>query len=444
MGCVGTLVLRDAEVSLRMSGAAIAITRHDRVLPDALNKECFCVTLNRPAFDAALAVEAGEEFSGSLLRERPHLVSTTPVFLAKADRAAMLAVVGAIEAAARLPGYRVQALGRSAMAERDFGPLGAFMGYDFHITEEGPKLIEVNTNAGGAFLNAFLARAQLACCEPVRAALSEEAIGGFEGVVRSMLESEWRRQRGDAPLRTIAIVDDEPEAQYLHPEFVLAQRLFQAAGYDAIIVDANALQYRDGALLDDEGHAIDLVYNRLTDFAFEAPKHEALRESYANGAVVVTPNPHNHALLADKRNLISLADEVLLTSWGLPAEHIAALRGVPPCVPVTAASADALWAERKRYYFKPADGHAGKAVYRGEKLTRGVWEEVLKRDYIAQEVAIPSERIIEVDGARVARKVDVRLYTYDGALILAAARLYQGQTTNFRTPGGGFAPVFFI
>jgi len=22
------------------------------------------------------------------------------------------------------------------------------------------------------------------------------------------------------------------------------------------------------------------------------------------------------------------------------------------------------------------------------------------------------------------------------------ARLYQGQTTNFRTPGGGFAPVF--
>jgi hypothetical protein len=25
---------------------------------------------------------------------------------------------------------------------------------------------------------------------------------------------------------------------------------------------------------------------------------------------------------------------------------------------------------------------------------------------------------------------------------LVAARLYQGQTTNFRTPGGGFAPVF--
>jgi len=25
-----------------------------------------------------------------------------------------------------------------------------------------------------------------------------------------------------------------------------------------------------------------------------------------------------------------------------------------------------------------------------------------------------------------------------------AARLYQGQTTNFRTPGGGFAPVYSL
>ena len=29
-----------------------------------------------------------------------------------------------------------------------------------------------------------------------------------------------------------------------------------------------------------------------------------------------------------------------------------------------------------------------------------------------------------------------------GSLQLFAARLYQGQTTNFRTPGGGFAPVY--
>ena len=39
---------------------------------------------------------------------------------------------------------------------------------------------------------------------------------------------------------------------------------------------------------------------------------------------------------------------------------------------------------------------------------------------------------------------DVRVYTYKGAPLLCAARVYQGQTTNFRTPGGGFAPVFIV
>jgi len=33
-------------------------------------------------------------------------------------------------------------------------------------------------------------------------------------------------------------------------------------------------------------------------------------------------------------------------------------------------------------------------------------------------------------------------YVYDAQVQLVAARLYRGQTTNFRTGGGGFAPVF--
>jgi hypothetical protein len=40
--------------------------------------------------------------------------------------------------------------------------------------------------------------------------------------------------------------------------------------------------------------------------------------------------------------------------------------------------------------------------------------------------------------------VDVHNYVYDGRVQMLAARLYQGQTTNMRTPGGGFAPVVMI
>jgi hypothetical protein len=112
---------------------------------------------------------------------------------------------------------------------------------------------------------------------------------------------------------------------------------------------------------------------------------------------------------------------------------------------VTNDNAQALWEARKKLFFKPAGGHGSKAVYRGDKLTKGVWAEIIIRGgYVAQDFAAPSERMIKLDGTAERRKTDVRLYTYDGQILLTAARLYQGQTTNFRTAGGGFAPVFTI
>ncbi|OGA45245.1 MAG: hypothetical protein A3F74_26775 [Betaproteobacteria bacterium RIFCSPLOWO2_12_FULL_62_58] len=54
----------------------------------------------------------------------------------------------------------------------------------------------------------------------------------------------------------------------------------------------------------------------------------------------------------------------------------------------------------------------------------------------------PSQRVIRDAASPLALKLDLRNYVYDGAVQLLAARLYQGQATNFRTPGGGFAPVF--
>ena len=53
-------------------------------------------------------------------------------------------------------------------------PSGVFMGFDFHITASGPRLIEINTNAGGALLNIEMRREQQACCEPAAAYLGDE------------------------------------------------------------------------------------------------------------------------------------------------------------------------------------------------------------------------------------------------------------------------------
>jgi hypothetical protein len=343
-----------------------------------------------------------------------------------------------------LPGYRTAALSwASEIARRDQGPLGVFMGYDFHLAAGGPKLIEINTNAGGAFLNSLLIRVQRSCCAEVQNPASGSEAIDFDSAVPRMFQSEWALQRRTGRLGRIAIVDDRPEEQYLYPEFILAQRLLSRHGIETVIADAAELRY-EGGKLSFANDPIDLVYNRLVDFAFDDPKHAVLRAAYLDNAVVVTPNPRIHALFADKRNLALLSDQAGLRAWGLAPEMLAELAAVPRTTLVTADRAPQLWQARRKLFFKPAGGHGGKAVYRGDKLTKGVWAEILRGGYVAQDFAAPSERVIEVDGVRESCKTDFRLYVYGGRILLTAARLYQGQTTNFRTPGGGFAPVFVI
>ncbi|ABI76684.1 conserved hypothetical protein [Hyphomonas neptunium ATCC 15444] len=429
---------------------AAASTDEGALFPTAeragkFNQSCFCITLDREALALAMRSAAGDSaFYDVHIASRPHLFSGVPVFLPEADRAAMMGIVGAIEATARTSAYIKTVMDWAPEISRhDFGPRGVLMGYDFHLGSGPPRLIEINTNAGGAFLNAFGARAQLACCDAVEPVIRSLNTGTFDPSVIGMFEAEWQSQRTSIRPRMVAILDDAPETQYLYPEFLLAEQLLEASSIDAMVADPSELTHVGGKLIARE-REIDLVYNRLVDFSLSEPRHAALREAYLTGAVVVTPNPHNHALFADKRNLAVLSDPELLRSWEISPANLSALSAIPRSVSVTPENADDLWARRKRLFFKPVSGHGGKAVYRGDKLTRSVWEAILKADYIAQDLVAPGEREIMLDGAAHTLKTDVRLYTYDGVLLLAAARLYRGQTTNFRTPGGGFAPVFFI
>lgn len=410
-----------------------------------LNESCFCLTLDRKALCAALEKEAGDPaFCRTHVMPRSNLLSNVPVFLPAASIAAMQNVVQAVHAVSRLAGYRERVLSWApGITRADPGPSGVFMGFDFHLTESGPKLIEVNTNAGGAFLNELLAKAQLACCREMKKPFRFSPGGSFRDDVKAMFESEWRLHGEDRPLRRIAIVDDRPEEQYLYPEFVLAREMLARAGYATTIAAPEALRFEASRLLL-AGEPVDLVYNRLVDFALEEPQHAALRMAYVSRAAAITPNPHNHALMADKRNLVLLSDSEWLAAIGVEAQLRGALLGVPKTVVVEPAYAEDLWRERKSLFFKPMRGYGSKAVYRGEKVTRGVFEEILKGEYVAQAFAPPSERMMRVQGVAEPRKLDVRLYAYEGRTLLAAARLYQGQATNFRTPGGGFAPVFVV
>jgi hypothetical protein len=65
-------------------------------------------------------------------------------------------------------------------------------------------------------------------------------------------------------------------------------------------------------------------------------------------------------------------------------------------------------------------------------------------DFIAQALVPPGQRLVNVDGVATDLKFDIRAYTYGGQIQLLAARTYTGQTTNFRTEGGGFSPVVVL
>ncbi len=406
---------------------------------EALNSECFCLAVDVPALQARLDDLLGAYgLPDALAVTHPHLFSALPLYVSRVHLEQTARIVAAIEEVAALPAYQSAVLAWAPdIARFDPGSPGGLLGLDFHLGIDGPRLIEINTNPGGVFLNAILGQAQRACMPDITR--PPTAAGDVDSDVLEVMLTEWKLQRGSAPLGLVAIVDESPTQQYLYPEFLLFRELFRRHGYRAEICAPEDFVLSDGRLWLGES-VVDFVYNRLTDFALQEPTQTAIRTAYLSGKVVVSPHPRAHALYADKRNLGLLGNRNFLESTGASMTSVDALdTGVPKTELLTAENRDAMWATRRHLFFKPAAGFGSKAAYRGDKLTRRVWDEMVGATYVAQALVIPSER--RADAQSRPLKVDIRCYAYRGKVLLYAARIYQGQTTNFRTPGGGFSPV---
>ncbi len=418
---------------------------------EQLNSQCRCVSLNREAIHAELRHRHDDSnLYRMIAEERPYLFAESAVFVSDSCIKKQRDIIAAVENVISLPAYQEHVLAYAPGAAK-FMPKAhsVFFGYDFHLSAEGPQLIEINTNAGGALLNAIVARTQKLCADLTTEKLLAQitCASGADNPEQAFIDmflTEWRAERGQQPLSSIAIVDENPQNQYMLPEFILFKNLFEQNNINAVICDPSELVFRDQALWY-ENRRIDLVYNRLTDFGLEAAAHQPLLEAYLANAAVVTPHPRAHALYADKRNLALLTDEAALLELGVDEKTRAVLlTGIAHTALVNPGDAETLWAARKHLFFKPAKGYGSKAAYRGDKLTRRVFTEILQNDYVAQTLVQPSERQLEIENKIVDFKLDLRHYVYQGRTQLISARLYQGQTTNFRTPGGGFAQVMVL
>ena len=92
--------------------------------------------------------------------------------------------------------------------------------------------------------------------------------------------------------------------------------------------------------------------------------------------------------------------------------------------------------------FKPCAAYGSKSVYRGDKISRRKLEEIASTPgFLAQRRVEPGEVEVETLEGRRKMKFDVRAYAYRDQVLLLGARVYQGQVTNLRSPGGGFSAI---
>lgn len=361
-------------------------------------------------------------------------LSQATVTVTKAELRAMLRLVRLLDSLGRNAAYRALVYAQvPEVAAFDPGHDAVMMCYDFHLTGAGPKLIEVNTNAGGGML-AYLAR------EPSLPLAADSLKGRLRDRLLQTFADEMRQFSGgskDRPER-IVIIDEEPDRQYLYPEMRAFAELFKAWGVAADIADPRQLEASaDGVRI--AGQPVDMIYNRHCDFYLESAPLAGLRDAYLARKVCLTPNPHQYGLLADKRRMLLWSDPVQRRAFALQEADEQILEAtLPACALLGSLDLAQVWSGRKQQVFKPVDSFGSRGVLLGEKISRKRFDELPLATTLVQELVPPS--LTAVPGAE-PMKTDLRLYAYRDRVLGVTARLYRGQVTNLRTPGGGFARV---
>ena len=321
----------------------------------------------------------------------------------------------------------------------DPGNTSILMSYDFHVDENQQlRLIEINTNASLSLVVDISHRVH-----DLKNTFSEE----FRNELLESFAQEHREAAAKTgskkALSNIGIVDEKPETQRLFAEFKLFQELFGQKGWSADFFDPSELSFEDGKLLG-KAKEIDLIYNRDTDFYLTKEESVCLRKAMEQRSACITPHPYEYRLLADKERLLELSKEETLreivTQGELSPEQAEAIqRSLIRTVDIHSMSPDHLWAERKKYFFKPRNSHGGKAVYRGSSMSKTTFQQILGRDYLVQEMVPPA--LLKFKNEAEDFKSDLRFYVYRDRIQLACARLYRGMMTNAQTPGGGVSVI---
>ncbi|SDZ96930.1 hypothetical protein SAMN05660420_00910 [Desulfuromusa kysingii] len=364
------------------------------------------------------------------------LISRVRAHIPRQDLCEMLRLVRLLFRVSQSSGYRHKVFpDLPEVARFDPNHAALMMGYDFHLTADGPRLIEVNTNAGGAYI-AWLSEQQAGTS--TRSALSNR----FKRRLLNSFLQEWQDfSAADEPLKRVIIMDENLDQQALFLEMIGFRDWLCENGIDAHVASPEDLQVEaDGVYFNAE--KVDLIYNRHCDFFLETEPMQELKKAYLTAQVCLSPNPFAYGLLADKRRMVLWSDPESLDNLGLSARDTALLlKVVPPSSLLSGQDEGDLWSRRKKLIFKPVTAFGGRGVLLGKGITRKRFADLDPETTLVQQLVPPS---VETSTEGQEYKMDVRLFVYRNHLLGVGARLYQGQVTNMKTAGGGFAPVSIV
>jgi hypothetical protein len=343
------------------------------------------------------------------------LASETPITLGRDAFHRMLDFVRLTERITHSPEYAAR-LERLLPPTAHFTPdrPGLLMGYDFHLTPDGPKLIEINNNAGGLFVHG-----EQWIPQPAIPELPGDLLARLLGMFPSSLQC-------------IAIMDEDITNQHMYPEMDAYARLLRADGRHAWLVTPEQIESRDDGLWV-EGERLDAIYNRHTDFYLESAAMAHIRRAFLLGMVDLNPYPRSYALLGEKTRMADWWRPGWLEAWLDPASVALVHDIVPETHLLREMDAERIWSERKHWVFKPAARHGGKGVIVGKNISRKRFA-AMGEDTVIQRFIPPS--LVSVDGRDM--KFDARLYTYGTELVAVSGRVWQGQVTNFQAEGSGW------
>jgi len=355
-------------------------------------------------------------FSDGLLHLSPLMVSPFVVPISTSDQEKIRTFVSAIDRLNSHPQYASTVLGDYPTEFRIPSPplTSPIVGFDFHLTPDGPKLIEVNTNPAASLLVFLLYQFH-----------SLPIATDFLSLLRTKFasKSHW------------LILDEDPTTQKTYFEFLWFKRLFESWGLTSQISDIPDVEW--ASLPAHYG-----VYNRYCDFLLSEPRSTSLKSAYLSGKLTLIPSPHDYIRLSDKARLVHWSRPSFLSQFNLSDADMSCISSVvPPVSLITQETMDEVWDNRKRLFFKPVQGYGSKGAFSGKSISKTAFMRLTHHPTLAQpyfDAPLFSTRYNDQD---LSFKYDVRAYVINGEVVMMAGRLFNGQVTNLTSMFGGFSAL---